>query len=589
MATAIALIIYFWRDWVRIIRGLVTSIVRREVVDADQRLAWLLVLATIPVGLVGLLAEHWLRTTLGKPDAGGDLPDRQRADPARRPSSCAAATRGLHDRVRGRARVRARVRRPAGPGPGRAGGARSARCRSPRWRPGISRSGITMVGGLLRGLSREDAARFSFLLATPVILAAGALKLPDLTGRLGDGIRGQVLFGSVLSGIGAYLSVRFLTRYFAEPLAAPVRLLLPGRRAGQPASVRSALSVRDRADRAGSVVSREPEVTVTLPVRRGAPVLCGSAAALPDHGLRDRRRAGHRDALMWMLTGAVDVAQLKTVERHRLDRARLPVPDLRGDRAAPGHQAALAVRADRRGGGCRRHDPADVVRRRALRAHAPRRASQRESARGASLEPTPPTSAAVRGDQVVAGPGDARADRADRAAAHVGRLGVGEPDQLGQHERLAPVGIEGARAAAGRSPTRPGQAPDRTARPAPRASPHRASGPRRRRRGGRSRAARCAPTSGRRSGAATGTPARRSLGSGRRRRRASRGGRTAARRRPGCRGRTLAAAPASPRRARSAAAVSSSSSSGSSDVHLVLRRKSREPIGHFSRLFWYEV
>jgi undecaprenyl-diphosphatase len=79
--------------------------------------------------------------------------------------------------------------------------------------PGISRSGVTMVAGLLRGLSREDAARFAFLLATPVILAAGALKLPDLSGHLGDGIRGQVLFGSVLSGIGAYLAVRFLTRY----------------------------------------------------------------------------------------------------------------------------------------------------------------------------------------------------------------------------------------------------------------------------------------------------------------------------------------------------------------------------------------
>ena len=80
--------------------------------------------------------------------------------------------------------------------------------------PGISRSGVTMVAGLLRGLSREDAVRFAFLLATPVILAAGALKLPDLSGHLGDGIRGQVLFGSVLSGVGAYLAVHFLTRYF---------------------------------------------------------------------------------------------------------------------------------------------------------------------------------------------------------------------------------------------------------------------------------------------------------------------------------------------------------------------------------------
>src|SRR6201747_2911424 len=69
VATAIALIIYFWRDWVRIITGLATSIVRREITTPDQRLAWLLVLATIPVGLVGLLAEHWFRTALAKPNA----------------------------------------------------------------------------------------------------------------------------------------------------------------------------------------------------------------------------------------------------------------------------------------------------------------------------------------------------------------------------------------------------------------------------------------------------------------------------------------------------------------------------------------
>ena len=67
VATALALIIYFWRDWVRIITGLVTSIVHREVRTADQRLAWLLVIATVPVGLVGLVGEHFLRTHLGKP------------------------------------------------------------------------------------------------------------------------------------------------------------------------------------------------------------------------------------------------------------------------------------------------------------------------------------------------------------------------------------------------------------------------------------------------------------------------------------------------------------------------------------------
>jgi undecaprenyl-diphosphatase len=74
-----------------------------------------------------------------------------------------------------------------------------------------------MVSGMFRGLSRQDAARFSFLLSAPVILAAGVLKIPDLTGPLGDGIRGQVLFGSILSGVGAYLALRFLVRYLSDP------------------------------------------------------------------------------------------------------------------------------------------------------------------------------------------------------------------------------------------------------------------------------------------------------------------------------------------------------------------------------------
>jgi undecaprenyl-diphosphatase len=82
--------------------------------------------------------------------------------------------------------------------------------------PGISRDGIVMVSGMFRGLSRQDAARFSFLLSAPVIFAAGVLKIGDLTGPLGNGIRGQVLFGSVLCGIGAYLALRFLVRYLSN-------------------------------------------------------------------------------------------------------------------------------------------------------------------------------------------------------------------------------------------------------------------------------------------------------------------------------------------------------------------------------------
>jgi undecaprenyl-diphosphatase len=213
VATALALIVYFWRDWLRILRGLGTSIVRREVRDRDQRLAWLLVLATIPVGVVGLLAEHFFRTTLSRPVPtaiflmvnGLVLLWIERARRGR-----ADAPEYIDERVSGPESDR----RLAGLPVREAVGIGSAQILA--LAPGISRSGVTTSAGMIAGLDREDAARFSFLLATPVILAAGVLKLGDLAGPLGNGIRGQVLFGSVLSGVGAYLAVRFLTRYLAN-------------------------------------------------------------------------------------------------------------------------------------------------------------------------------------------------------------------------------------------------------------------------------------------------------------------------------------------------------------------------------------
>jgi undecaprenyl pyrophosphate phosphatase UppP len=82
--------------------------------------------------------------------------------------------------------------------------------------PGISRDGIVTVTGMWRGLSRQDALRFSFLLSAPVILAAGALKAKDLTGPASTGIHGPIVVGSVISGVCAYLSIRFLMKYFGE-------------------------------------------------------------------------------------------------------------------------------------------------------------------------------------------------------------------------------------------------------------------------------------------------------------------------------------------------------------------------------------
>jgi undecaprenyl-diphosphatase len=275
VATAAALLIYFRRDWIRIIGGFCTSVRDRRVVTADQRLAWMIVLATIPVGLVGLGFEHAFRVIFAKPAFAAAFLTlnglillageryRTRASLAADAAIAASAAPGtpapaaagvpLADPAQqtelvaaghpppGRHSVPALApgdRTPAGP-PAHAGQSlavqadmrlagmgltRAVAIGSAQilaLLAGISRDGVTMVAGMRRGLSREDAARFAFLLATPVILAAGALKVPDLAGPLGSGIRGQIIFGSVLSGIGAYLAVRFLLRYLRTRTLTP--------------------------------------------------------------------------------------------------------------------------------------------------------------------------------------------------------------------------------------------------------------------------------------------------------------------------------------------------------------------------------
>jgi undecaprenyl-diphosphatase len=219
VATAAALLVFFWRDWLRILSGFATSLRYCRIQKPEERLAWLIILATIPVGLSGLALEHVFRTTLGKPI----------------PAAAFLMINGvvLFAGERLRRRVPLLVGAPATEpeavenGPGELDESDRRLARMPMTRgvligsaqilallPGISRSGITMVAGLMRGLNHDDAARFSFLLATPVILAAGVFKIPDLIGPLGAGIHGQVLAGSVASFVSAYFSVRFLTRYF---------------------------------------------------------------------------------------------------------------------------------------------------------------------------------------------------------------------------------------------------------------------------------------------------------------------------------------------------------------------------------------
>lgn len=233
VATALALIAFFWRDWVAIIGGLVTSIARRRIENSTQRLGWLLVVATIPAGIVGLALENVLRTQFAKPLSaaifltvnGGVLllGERLRKQDAIR--SLAERHGEVVDAEGASAAVSGD---PAGGGPRR-------RLESLDMREagiigvfqvlpliaGFSRSGVTMVAGLLRGLDHEDAARFSFLLATPVILAAGLLELPKLTGHLGDGVHGQILVGCICAAVSAYFAVKFLIRYFETRTLTP--------------------------------------------------------------------------------------------------------------------------------------------------------------------------------------------------------------------------------------------------------------------------------------------------------------------------------------------------------------------------------
>jgi undecaprenyl-diphosphatase len=245
VATAAALIVYFWRDWVRLVGGFLSSLRERRIATADQRLAWMIILATIPVGIAGLVLEHAFRVYFSKPIPtaiflalngvillGGERTVRRRAQSVAVPTAVPTAVSARPDgpqavpgdgppaepaepaRDREVAPAIAADRRLSVMGFGRAlliGTSQIAALL-----PGISRDGVVTVTGMLRGVSREDAVRFSFLLSTPVILAAGVLKVPDLTGPLGNGIRGQVLVGSLLAFAGAYLSVRFLTRYFAK-------------------------------------------------------------------------------------------------------------------------------------------------------------------------------------------------------------------------------------------------------------------------------------------------------------------------------------------------------------------------------------
>ena len=209
-ATALVLLGFFFEDWLNILKGSLRSLRNRRIDqnNAHERMAWLLVVATIPAGLLGLLFEHTLKDLFATPQivAGALILN----------GALLYGAELLKRRVRSAEKI---------------GDAAIARLSSTQALqvgcmqalaliPGFSRTGATLSGGLLAGLDHESAARFAFLLATPIIFAASALKLPLLFTAHNYPV-GEIIVGALASAIAAYLSVKFLMRYFHTKTLTP--------------------------------------------------------------------------------------------------------------------------------------------------------------------------------------------------------------------------------------------------------------------------------------------------------------------------------------------------------------------------------
>ena len=209
LATALVLLGFFWRDWVRIVKGLWRSLQERQIApdNTDGKLGWLLVIGTIPAGILGLLFETALRDVFASGKSASFFlilngimlygaerlrrraPEAVSSDGEESDRRIAGVLRYAHAVFVGAAQSLALI-------------------------PGFSRSGASMGGGLLVGLNNEDAARFSFLLATPIIGAAAVLKLPDLFGSTGNGVRGPAFVAALCAAAATFFAVKFLLRFF---------------------------------------------------------------------------------------------------------------------------------------------------------------------------------------------------------------------------------------------------------------------------------------------------------------------------------------------------------------------------------------
>ena len=210
LGTATALLVLYRTQWVDLIAGFVRAAIRGRITTPTERLSMLLLVGTLPAGVLGVYLENRIKSLFASPYLaavflivngllmlGFELL-RRRAE--RRATPEMASRQEQEERFADAAQISFVAAAIVGA------------CQALAFIPGISRSGVTIGGGLVAGLRHQEAARFSFLLATPTILAAGLVEVPLLFSK---GVPvGQYFVGAVLAGIAAYASARFLLRYF---------------------------------------------------------------------------------------------------------------------------------------------------------------------------------------------------------------------------------------------------------------------------------------------------------------------------------------------------------------------------------------
>ena len=225
LATAIVLFVIYFKDWVRIVKGIFRSFAAREIgnADPDAKLGWLLVVSTIPAGIIGLLLKDQITGSLLSPQSAAFflmlngllllLAEWLRKRAARAGRGTAATSVPAESLQNNDTRIAHRLS---------------------FWQsfkvgilqilallPGFSRTGATLAGGLMVGLSHEDSLRYSFLLATPIIGAAALLEIPALLTSGNSALIEVSLAGAIAAAFAAWFAVKFLTRYFKTNTLTP--------------------------------------------------------------------------------------------------------------------------------------------------------------------------------------------------------------------------------------------------------------------------------------------------------------------------------------------------------------------------------